>query len=92
MPARYDLSPLVQKALRERNLTAEDVIRKALNIKPEGFDAGEGVILPEGTAFMSWYKERPHWGIVQDGAMVIDGKSSLKISLHSILNSMDITI
>lgn len=80
MSARYELSLIVQKTLREKNLTADEVIRKALNIKPEGFDAGEGVFLAEGTAFMAWYKERPHWGVVTDGAMVIEGKAYQSVS------------
>jgi len=80
MVARYQLSPLVQKTLKEKNLTAEEVIRKALHIKPEGFDAGEGAFFPEGTAFLAWYKERPYWGIVKEGVLVVDGESFNSVS------------
>jgi hypothetical protein len=80
MTARYQVSPFIQKVLRERNLTAEDVLRKALNIKPEGLDAGDGVIFPEGTAFLKWYKERPYWGHVRDGAFEMEGEKFSSLS------------
>jgi hypothetical protein len=80
MTARYQISPLVQKRLKEMNLTAEEVIRKALEIKAEGLATSEGVFFPEGTAFLAWYKERAHWGIVRDGAIEIDGKSFNSVS------------
>jgi hypothetical protein len=78
--ARYQLSPITQKALKERNLTAEDVIRKALQIKPEGLEAGEGVVFPEGTDFLAWYKERPYWGKVKDGAISMNGEVFTSLS------------
>jgi hypothetical protein len=80
MSARYQLSPFIQKVLRERNLTAEDVVRKALNIKPDGLDAGEGVIFPEGTSFLAWYKERPYWGTVKEGVIEMDGDKFTSLS------------
>ena len=67
---KFQLSPEVQKVLAERGLSAEEVIRKSLHIKTEGMDAGEGVIFPEGTEFLAWYKGRPHWGTVKNGAFV----------------------
>lgn len=80
MIARYQLSALVQKVLKERNLAADAVIRDALDIKPEGFDAGEGVIFAEGTAFLAWYKERPYWGSVKNGVLVVDGEEFTSLS------------
>lgn len=74
MASRFELSPAVQKELKRLDLTADEELRKHLNIKAQGFDAGYGVIFPEGTRFLCWYKDRPYWGIVKDGALVIDGK------------------
>jgi hypothetical protein len=80
MTHRYQLSPIVQKKLKELNLNADDVIRKALEIKAEGFDAGEGAYFIEGTAFLAWYKDRPHWGTVKNGAINIEGKEYNSVS------------
>lgn len=77
---RFQLSTLVQKKLRELDLTADDVIRKALDIKAEGFDAGEGVVFPEGTHFLAWYKDRPYWGTVKAGEIHIEGKTYSSLS------------
>lgn len=76
MSSRYQISPVVQKKLKDLNLTAEEVIRKALDIKAEGLDVGEGVFFPEGTALLAWYKDTAHVGRVKNGAIVMDsGKS-----------------
>lgn len=80
MPNRNQISPLVQKRLKTMNLTADEVIRKALDIKEEGLSTSEGVFFPEGTAFLAWYKDRPHWGIVKEGAIAINGKSVSSVS------------
>lgn len=74
MPSRFELSTVVQKKLKELDLTADEVIRKALNVKAQGFEAGYGVVFPEGTRFLCWYKDRPYWGVVKEGSIVIDGK------------------
>jgi hypothetical protein len=79
MSGRYQISSLVQNKLKELNLTAEEVIRTALKIKPEGL-AAEGVLFPEGTAFLAWYKDRPHWGIVKDGAIEIEKEKFTSVS------------
>ena len=50
MSGRYQISASVQTKLKEMNLTAEEVIRKALSIKTEGLATSEGVFFPEGTA------------------------------------------
>ena len=80
MPNRYQVSAPVQKKLREMELTADDVIRKALDIKPEGLTTIEGVFFPEKTAFLAWYKDEPHWGMVKEGAIVIDGENFTSVS------------
>ena len=73
--SKYQLSPVVLKKLKEMDLDAEEVIRKALSIKAEGFDAGFEVHLPEGTRFMVWYKDRPFGGVIKAGKMVMEGNS-----------------
>ena len=72
MSSRYQISPLVQKKLKEMNLSAEEVIRKALDIKAEGLSTSEGVFFPEGTAFLAWYKETAHVARIKDGGVVMD--------------------
>lgn len=76
MPARYQISPLVQKRLKEMNLTADEVIRKALDIKAEGLSTSEGVHFPEGTVFLAWYKDHAHVARVKEGNIVVDGRPS----------------
>jgi hypothetical protein len=80
VPNRNQISPLVQKKLKEMNLTADDVIRKALEIKTEGLSTSEGVFFPEGTAFLAWYKDRPHWATVKDGEIDVEGKRVRSLS------------
>lgn len=80
MPSRYEISPTVQKKLRELNTTAEEVIRKALDLKPDGLATSEGPFFPEGTAFLVWYKDRPYWGHIKDGAIDIEGKKFTSVS------------
>lgn len=80
MPNRNQISPLLQKKLKEMNLTAEEVIRKALDIKSEGLQTSEGVFFPEGTAFLAWYKDAAHVGRVKEGSIVIGDKSANSVS------------
>ena len=72
MTSRYAISTLVQRRLKELNVTAEDVIRKALDIKAEGLATSEGAFFPEGAVFFAWYKDAAHVGRVRDGAIVMD--------------------
>jgi hypothetical protein len=60
------------------------VLREVLQIKAEGLETAEGVIFPEGTAFLSWYKERPHWCHVKDGAIVIQGERFPSVSAAAV--------
>lgn len=80
MAGRYQISTVVQKKLKDLNLTAEDVIRKALDIKAEGLATSEGVFFPEGTAFLAWYKDLPRWGIVKNGAIEIEKERFTSVS------------
>lgn len=72
--------PAVAKALEAVGMSADDFLRQALNIKAEGFTTSEGVSFPEGTAFLAWYKDRPHWGHVKNGALEIDGERFTSVS------------
>lgn len=79
MPSRYVISPTVQQKLKDLNLTAEEVIRKALNIKAEGLTA-EGVLFPEGTIFLTCYKEEVYSGKVKEGAIELQGERFTSVS------------
>ena len=80
MSGRYQISTLVQNKLKELNVTAEEVIRKALNIKAEGLTTSEGPFFPEGTTFLTFYKEVLRSGVVKDGAIHIDGEKFTSVS------------
>lgn len=75
MAHRNAISPLVQKRLKEMDLNADDVLRKALNIKAEGLATSEGAFFPEGTTFISFYKEEIFTGVVKDGAILMKHSS-----------------
>ena len=70
MKRTITVSPDVSKALALGNLNADQILRDALNIKPEGFT----------TAFLAWYKDRPHWGHVKNGALDILGDRFTSVS------------
>lgn len=80
MPNRNQISPLVQKRLKDMNLTADDVIRKALDIKAEGLSTSEGVFFPEGTVFITWYNDKMCEARVKEGAIFINGQSVNSVS------------
>ena len=73
------ISEAVAKALMDLGLTADAVLRDVLNIHPEGFTT-EGVTFPEGTYFRTWYKERPYWGVIKNGAIEMQGKQFTSVS------------
>ncbi len=73
MTKQITISLAVAKALEAANKTADEVLRHALKVKAEGLTTS-GVTFPEGTCFLAWYKDRPYWGIVKDGALIIRDK------------------
>ena len=77
------ISPAVAQALEAVGMTADDFLRQALNIKNGGM-AAEGVTFPEGTAFLAWYKERPYWGHVKNGALEIMGERFTSVSAAAV--------
>lgn len=80
MSNRYEISSLVQKRLKAENLTADDVLRKALNIKAEGFTTSDGTFFPEGTTLVALYKGKAVSAIVKNGGIDIDGKAFNSLS------------
>ena len=74
------ISPAVANALKAANMTADQALRQALNIKPEGLTTAEGVTFPEGTVFMTWYKDRPYWARIDGGMIEIMGERFTSVS------------
>jgi hypothetical protein len=79
MTSRFFLSMTVQKELKTRNLTADQVLREALGVKAEGFTAGDKYF-PEGTVFIAWYKDRALSAVVKNGVIDVEGKSYTSLS------------
>lgn len=79
---RNQISPLVQKRLKAMNLNADDVLRKALDIKAEGLVTAEAGVIPEGTIFLTVYKDKVYSARVKEGAVQVDtdGKSYPSVS------------
>ena len=73
------LSEPVITALMDLGLTADTVLREVLSIRDVDFTT-EGVTFPEGTYFRTWYKERPYWGVIKDGAIEIQGLRYTSVS------------
>lgn len=80
MNHRFTLTLTVQKQLKAKNLTADEIIRRALNIKAEGFTTSDGKYLPEGTVLIAWFKNKALSAIVKDGAIDAEGKSYSSLS------------
>lgn len=78
--SRLQISSAVQKELKDRNLTADEVLRRALKIKSEGFTTSDGKHIPEGTVFLAWYKGRALSAIATSGSIDADGKSFSSLS------------
>lgn len=77
--SRYSLSSIVQRELKQRNLSADEIIREALNIKTEGFSSGDKYF-PEGTVFIAWYKNKALSALVKNGAIECEGKQYSSLS------------
>lgn len=70
------ISREVVAAARAADVNIENVVRQALGMPPLDTDGWtvKGVYFPKGTFFRTWYKDRPYWGEVRDGALYIEGK------------------
>lgn len=80
MVKMISVSDAVHKALEESGRDADSILREVLKVKSEGLAAAEGVVFPEGTAFLAWYKDRPYWGHVRDGMLEIQGERFTSVS------------
>lgn len=78
------ISDAVAKALLASGKSAEDFLRETLKIKIKGLTTAEGVAFPEGTAFLAWYKDRPYWGHVKNGALEIMGERFTSVSAAAV--------
>lgn len=78
--SRFELSQAVQKRLKDSNLTAEEVIRKALGMTDWGFTTVDGTYFPEGTVFLSWFKDKACSAIIKNGSIVIEDKKFNSLS------------
>lgn len=55
--------------------TVDAILRMILEVKPSGdMITREGVIFPEGTNFLVWYKDRAYYGKVVDGKIEVMGE------------------
>jgi len=79
MSDRYLISPTVQRELKLRNVTADEILREALKIKTEGFISGDKYF-PEGTVFIAWYKSKALSAVVKNGAIECEGKQYSSLS------------
>lgn len=78
------LSDAVANALKATGFSAEDFLRVALKVEVKGLTTAEGVCFPEGTSFMAWYKDRPYWGKVANGALEINGTRFTSVSAAAV--------
>lgn len=72
MKRSITVSPEVIRALQNSDKTADEILREVLAIKTAGLTTAEGVTFPEGSLFLAWHKDRPYWGRVENGELVID--------------------
>lgn len=80
MAKSIKVSDQVAEAIAKTGKSAEDVLRECLQIRVQGLSTAEGVVFPEGTAFLAWYKDRPYWGHVSNGAIDIAGERFPSVS------------
>jgi hypothetical protein len=70
----FQLTPTVKKALLKAGLSVDAILRDALKITESGFTAHNGVVFPEGSILVAWYKERALSAIIKQGAIEADGE------------------
>jgi hypothetical protein len=75
------ISAEVEKQLRATNQNADEILRKALDIKPQGLEIADGLNLPEETVLLVWYKEKAISALIKNGQVVTaDGKAFTSVS------------
>jgi hypothetical protein len=83
-PKTITVTPAIAKALAASGKSVDKLLREALGIKTAGLETAEGVVFPEGTAFLAWYKDRPYWGHVKDGAIELNGEAFPSVSAAAV--------
>lgn len=74
MKTTIKVSPEVIAALSNSDKTADELLREVLHVRElAGMTTSDGVTFPEGSLFLAWHKDRPHWGRIQNGELVIEG-------------------
>ena len=84
MSERYSISTIVQRELKARNLTADEILREALKIKTEGFISGDRYF-PEGSVFIAWYKNKALSAVVKNGAIEAGDKVKTALAFDFVL-------
>ena len=74
MNKKITVSTEVAAAVAASKKTADELLREALLQKSDGLVTKEGVIFPNGTALLSWYKDRAYYANVSDGTIEIMGE------------------
>lgn len=76
MVKRVKLSADVERALANRAVDLDSILRNALGLSAKSMTTPEGTELPEGTDFLAWYGPagRPFWGKLKDGQIEMFGE------------------
>lgn len=75
MNKKIIVSDEVAKAITASKKSADEILRQALGLSTNGFVARGGVILPEGTTLISFYKDRPYYATIKEGSIEIMGET-----------------
>ncbi len=71
MNKKITVSAEVAAAVAASKKSADELLREVLEVEKCSFKARHGVTLPEGTALMSWYKDRAYYASIKDGSIEI---------------------
>ena len=99
----FDVWQVLTSRRKSEQDTNNDVLRRILDLPPKAANVEDkphngkswvtkNVSIPEGTEFRALYKNNYYYGKVDDGALVIDGKSftsSSKAARHITGNSVN---
>lgn len=78
------ISNAVAQALNSVGMSADEFLRHALNVNDGALVTPDGVMFPEGSAMLAWYKDRPYWGHVVNGMIDIDGERFRSVSAAAV--------
>ncbi len=74
MNKKITVSAEVASAVAASKRTADELLREALLKNSDGLVTKEGVVVPNGTALLAWYKDRSYYANVSNGTIEIMGK------------------